>query len=225
MCTYPNRIFVFVVLAFAFTVAAPSAKANLLVDPGFENNPLLSYSLVLNNFAAYQGRWGVEMASITGAQGGVTPDEGVKMLRMTDDELVVTQAFQVTDVTSYATLIDNGNGVIDLSARMNVDSGVAAAMGAVVIQFFSSAVYSSEISHISNGLTLDTLPGTWETDSVSGAIPVGTRWVASQVSYNDDSIGSAPGYVDTTELTITPEPATLSVLALGGLALIRRRRK
>lgn len=75
----------------------------------------------------------------------------------------------------------------------------------------------------SGGITLDNLPGTWQTASVSGAIPVNTRWVISAVFYNNASLESNPGYVDAVELTIVPEPTTMCLLALGGLLLRRRK--
>ncbi len=229
MNTRTNPITAYAALMLA-TVFIPAAWANLLVDPSFEFNPLDTASNVINNFATYQGIWGVENATITGAENGVTPSAGTKMLRMLDDGLVTTQGFQVTDVTSYAGLIDSGAGTVNLSALFNVDKAVPAAKSAVYVQFFSAANYGSQIgSYIGGALNLDNSDTTWEAASVSGAIPVGTRWLLSQVAYNNASLMgidgvSHPGYVDAAELTVTPEPATLAPLGLGGLVLLRRRR-
>ncbi len=222
MKTRTNRILACAGLVLAIAAFTPSAWANLLVDSGFEANPLETASNVLNDFPTYQGNWGVEAAAIVGVEGSVTPAEAVKMLRMVDDGLVTTQGFQVTDVTSYAALIDSGAGTVNLSALLN--SHVSAAIGGVYVQFFSGPTYGSEIgSYISGGLTLDSLAGTWETASVSGAIPVNTRWLLSQVAYSNVSLHGDPGYVDAAKLTITPEPATFGLLALGGLFATRRR--
>ncbi len=212
-------------LGLALATFTSSARANLLVDPGFEANPLTTASNVLNNFPTYQGQWGVESATITGVDGGVTPAQGTQMLRMTDDGLVATQAFQVTDVTVYAGLIDSGGATANLSALFNADKNVPAAIASVYVQFFSASNYGSQIgTPLNAGLTLDNTPGTWELISVSGAIPVNTRWILSQVMYNNASLVNNPGYVDAARFTVTPEPATLAALGLGSLAFLRRRR-
>ena len=219
-----NLTLVCAALLVAITASAPVAQANLLVDPGYETNPVVSLGLVLGFFSTFQGQWGVEVATITGVDGGVTPAAGNRMLRMADDGLIATQAVQVTDVTSYAALIDSGGATVNLSALFNADSNVPAAVGSVVVSFFSAANNGSGIgSPSSAALTLDGTPSTWEALSTSGAIPIGTRWLSSQVAYNNASLLGNPGYVDAADLTIVPEPATLSLLVLGGLAVLRRR--
>ncbi len=227
---FRNRLAVCVVVLAAVCLLVAPARANLLVDPGFEVNPLTSYLNVLNDFPTYQGQWGVESATITGVDGGVSPSEGSQMLRMTDDGLVTTQAFQVTDVTAYAGLIDSGAGIVTLSALLNVDSNVPAAIGGVTVLFFSAANFGSQIgTPIISNINLDSQPGTWELAALSGGIPVNTRWLVTQVAYSNASLigndGAVhPGYVDAARLIITPEPASLLLLGLGGAALLLRRR-
>ena len=89
-------------LALALAVGTPAARANVLVNPGYEANTLDTAFNVLNNFSTYQGVWGVEVATIVTAENGVTPAQGVQMLRMLDDGNVTTQGFQTTNVTSYS---------------------------------------------------------------------------------------------------------------------------
>jgi hypothetical protein len=209
-------------LALVIAVAAPSAQANLINDPGFETNPLTTISNSLNDFATYQGQWGVENASITGTVGLVVPFQGVKMLSMLDDGLIATQATQTIDVTSYASLIDSGSAKFNLGALFNVDSVVSAAIGGVALQFFSASNFGSQIGSFASGsFTLDANPATWQPFSLNGAIPVSTRWLVAQVLYNDASLQSQPGYVDATDLSIIPEPTTMSLLAFGGLLMKR----
>jgi hypothetical protein len=208
---------------------AVSANANVLVDPGFEVNPLDTAYNVLNFFATYQGVWGVENATITGVDGGVTPIQGVKMLRM-DYTGSYTQGFQITDVTSYAAIIDSGGATANLSALFNVDKNIPAALGAVGVSFFTASNYGSLIGGSPTAsLTLDNSNNTWQSILVSSPIPVGTRWMLSQVAYNDASLlgidgNYGAGYVDAADLTIVPEPATLGLLALGTF-ILRRKNK
>jgi hypothetical protein len=216
-------------LTLAFAACTPAVGANLLVDPGFEANPLTTASNVLNFFATYQGIWGVENATITGVDGGVTPIQGVKMLRM-DNTGSYTQGFQVTDVTSYAALIDSGGATVNMSALFNVDKNLPAALGGVAVSFFTTSNYASNIPpYPISSLTLDNSANTWEPISVSSAIPVGTRWLLSQVFYQDATLlgvdgNYGGGYVDAAGLTITPEPATMGLLSLGILGVLRKRR-
>ncbi|MDO8303389.1 MAG: PEP-CTERM sorting domain-containing protein, partial [Sedimentisphaerales bacterium] len=103
--------------------------------------------------------------------------------------------------------------------------------GSVSVSFFTTSSYGSITGSIDNSLVLDTSASTWESISKSGAIPIGTRWLLSQVYFDDSTLKGVPpdttnypGYVDAAELTITPEPATIAMLAIGGLALARKRK-
>jgi len=217
-------------LAVASVVVAlaawtPMAHANLLVDPGFESNPLTTAANVLNNFTTFQGQWGVEAATITGVDGGVTPAQGVRMLRMVSDGLIATQAFQATNVTSFAGPIDAGGATVNVGALFNVGTPVPAAAASVGIRFFSAANWGSAIgTPIFSGLGLDNNSQTWEFIGLNSIpVPVGTRWLITEVLYINSSLGGQPGYVDAARLDLVPEPSSLALVALGGLALLRRR--
>jgi hypothetical protein len=208
-----------------------SASANLLIDSGFETNPLTTYTNVLGNFPGYVGQWGDEVSSIVTAENGITPFQGVRMLRMDDDGISWTQTFQSTDVSAFAATIDAGGVGINAIGQFNAHPNLSAALSNITVSFFSAANFGSQIgSPITSNLTLDTSPNTWEANLAVGFVPVGTRWLVTQVAYQNASLlGSDgvyyPGYVDATEVWVkVPEPATMSLLALGGLSLLRKKR-
>lgn len=225
MKRYPIPVVTVVCLSCFLSLSSRPAAANLLVDPGFEANPLTTAANVLTNFVGAQGIWGPEAATITGVDGGVTPAQGVRMLRMVDDGLIATQVFQATDVTSYAALIDAGGATVNLSALFNAGPNVPAATAAVAIRFFSAANWgSANGGPIVGGLSLDASPTTWQTASVTTPVPVLTRWLITELAFSNASLLGNPGYADAADLTIVPEPASLALLAAGSLLVLRRRR-
>ncbi len=214
--------FTTIVAGLALTGAA---NANILNNPGFEVATTTSVSNVLGNFTGFQGIWAPEMGSITTATLGVTPAAGARMLGMTDDGLTATQAFQALDVTAYAALINSGTATMNASALFNTNGGYTGAQGSIVVQFFTTSNYGSLIGNSGFGsLALDANPLTWETNSISSAIPVGTTWMLFQVAYGNASIGNNTGFVDNAFLEIVPSPGALALLGLGGLVGGRRRR-
>ena len=205
----------------ALFCAATTAQANLIIDPGFENNPLYGFFDVLTNLSN-TGRWGAEAATISLATGGVTPPEGTHMLSMTGSGGTY-QTAQVTDASSYA-----AGSIVNLSALFNTTKSVSSAGTGVIVTFLNGNDFNAnQIGVISHSLTLDGDDNTWQQNSVSGAIPVGTQWIVSQVTYNGASLGGNPGFVDAADLTIeaVPEPGTvLFGIACVGVAALRRRR-
>jgi len=218
-----NTKVISVALAAALLVATAAAGDQLLIDPSFENNPLIGYVEVLNNFEKYQGIWGVENAVIVGATGNVIPPGGKKMLQMWDDGLIVTQAFQVTDVTAYSSLIDSGEAVGLLGALFNVENAPKART-VVHISYYSGPGGEFEIGTFWSLLDLDADVTTWETNLAQTSVPVGTRWVVSDIAYDSELLQGNPGYFDAASLRIVPEPG--SFLALGaGLGLLAGRQR
>jgi hypothetical protein len=207
---FPNRH-----LALSLGVDEGLGSSNLLIDPSFEANPLMSHTAVLGAFETHQGIWGVESATISGPDGAVIPPHGDKMLRMTDAGGHSTQAFQVTDVTAHATLIDSGLARFDLGASFNAD--VPAASAGVGLHFFDEPFWGSPILSRSNGAVLDSDAATWEVVSVSGSIPPGARWIVSEVNYPNSTISPEPGYVDEASLLLDEGSPEVVPIKWGGV--------
>jgi hypothetical protein len=233
MTTRIQFISFFAGMLLAVAVSSPAFAVNILTDPGFESNPLDTAGNVLGNFPTYQNIWGVEMASITGTDGGVTPFQGSNMLKMTDDGLTTTQGFQVVDVSAYSGLITSG-ATVNFTAMFDGDQNLSAPVAAVYVAFFTGNTYGTLTSQIGSGLTLDGNASTWEPISVSGVIPVGTTWIMAQVAYSDASLNGQGakwgGYVDAADLSIraVPEPGTMALCLSGMVGLFaygwRKRR-
>jgi len=211
---------------------------NLIVDPGFESNPMIGYGLVLGP-PYTTGVWSAENGLITGPASGITPADGVKMLELSDDGLVATQSFQLVDVTAYSTDISAGIVTVDASAAYNVPQDVATGTAAVNVGFYNAAhgfISSAQTtSSVLPGGFVDSSPNTWQTLSVTGfPVPTATAYMLLQPLYaNAGMVNSAgahrPGYVDHTALTLTavPEPSTflLAVLAMAGAVVMWWRRR
>ena len=211
---------------------------NLIVDPGFESNPLINYALVLGP-PYTTGAWSAEVGAITGPASGITPADGVKMLELSDDGLIATQSFQLIDVTPYSTDINAGNASITASGNYNVPQDVAAGTSAVNVGFYNAAhgfISSTQTtSSVLPGAVLDNNPATWQTLNITSfPVPVNTAYLLMQPLFANASMVNAagahrPGYVDRTSLTLTavPEPSTLVLagLAMMGTVLMWKWRK
>lgn len=205
------------------TACAGSANGQL-VDPGFDINPLVNYVTVLNNFVAQQGVWGDENSTIVGVTGSVTPISAPSMLRMDNDGLTVTQAWQVTDMSPWAAQISAGTATFNLSGNFNVEN-LAAAQAYIRVNFYTAPNLGSYTGSATSGVqTLDVSPLTWQTLGTNGTIPIGTTWITTEVGYVNASIGNLPGFVDDARLTIAPTPGSAALLGIGGLLAARRRR-
>ncbi len=226
---------VLTIAAIGFQFCAQHARAqtsaNLLTDPGFELNPLSTFSAVLSGT---EDVWGVEDAAIVGTTGTVNP-LGTMMLAMMPGSAgsTATQAIQLAAVpTAFETGIDAGSATVDMSAFFNVAANAPNASGSAIIEFLNAAkvpigtFFSVSTNSLGpNGLDAD--PLTWENVLIDDApVPSLTRFFRAQVAYNNVSLAGNLGFVDNADLRITiPEPATLFLATLGLMGIGCRRRK
>jgi hypothetical protein len=206
-------------LLFAVVASAPAAGANLLVDPDFNGVPsLLSMAAVFPpSGTSVLANWGAENGAIVGVDDGVTPFSGGKMLaEYTTSSSSYTQTAQVTDVSSYP-----ASSAFVLSAYFNVNNNVPAAHAYVNVSFYDAS-YSPLASPPSVGLILDNNITTWEQISLSATEPLNTKYIVSQVLYDENTLPGIDGvvhagYVDGASLTVVPEPSSIFLLGMGAV--------
>ncbi len=232
-----NTLFITLITASilaVFGAALPAqAQTNLLVDGGFESNPLGAYIPTLNSGTL--GVWADEAANIT--TGGAPDSAGVipylgstKMLRITGTGSA-WQTVQLTDLSSIpggATAIDTGLETYDLNAFFTTGKGATGTLtGQVILSFYSGPALTGLIRTDNAALVLDGDPATWENIQKTGTVPIGTRYFLSQVVYRDNTgqMGTNAGFVDAASLTVIPEPSSLALLGLGASTLFLRRRR
>ena len=235
--TLPQISTLLLALLGAVSSAQAVTSANLLGDPGFDSHPLLGFNTVLGDFTGQQNNWGSENGTIVaGTSYDYVTAIGTSMLSMTATGGSATQTVQVINLSAYAAEINAGNATFDLQALFTEGTsnpaikGFSGADAGVVASFFTSNSFSNPNTpaSLSTSFILDEDPSTWQTVSVNGSIPINTTWMSVQVLYNNTSLGSHAGYVDSASLTVTtvPEPSGCVLLGLGaGVLLLRNRRR
>ncbi len=197
---------------------------NLLTDPSFESNPLISFWDILNP-PYTTNAWGGENSAISVAASGITPTDGTKMLRMTRTGGNATQAWQLINVSAYSADINASNVTADFTSLFNVPASVAAGNSAVILQFYD-ALHAEIGTFYPASIFLDSITATWETASLTNIlVPANTEFLLAQVLYTNVSIGTDPGYVDSTHLalTVVPEPSSILLFTVGFLSLTTRQ--
>ena len=185
----------------------------------------------------------------------ITPYEGTQMLmfeRASGQSPAGgngCDVWQLVDISAYSALIATGQAQADLSAwfnRVDVDAETDTAFQVRIVAFQEGdpSTFFSQINYMVNGLwnpwtgsvnqfASDDDDSTWEELTTSYLLPTDTTYLAVRISprenvFNDTTFPEFDGhFADAAVLEIieVPEPATMSLLTLGGLAVLRRRRK
>ena len=191
---------------------------NLLVYGGFETDNVVPLPTIVNPLTP--GFWGVEQAvRDTGPTNGVIPYKGSWMLKMDDDNLTWTQAFQFVDISGRGTLNE-----LEVEAWHNSDAS-AAVIGLRVHYFETANDWGSPLGTDVRSMVLDNDTSTWQGLYYRSPIPGAANWVGFEVSFNNASIGTDSGFVDNASLLLIPEPVSMIALGMGLAALVMRRRR
>jgi hypothetical protein len=233
------------VAAWVLLMVSSTSADNMLVNGGFET--VVSTTLP-SHFPTDVGYWTGDGSAIVTAADDISPCEGTHMLHFIwassqhqASYFFASEVLQVVDLGSFDSLISQGRASAVVSACFNRVAGDAETdtMFGIRLYAFSGAANTFFDQYEgSNWLCTDTCTivtdsdaSTWETATLVMPLPLDTDFAsitvfASENVYNDLSGLEFDGhYGDDVRLEVTPEPATLSLLALGGAAVMARRRK
>jgi hypothetical protein len=240
----PIRFRLLVLLGLSLLTLCSVSRANILVNASFET--VVSTSTGSGDWPADVGYWRGDTSEIVGAQDGILPFEGSHMLRFVNaggpaaTHYHASEVMQLVDVSSFSAEIEQGLLLASASAWFNRVLGNAetdtafgvrlrACSGSPTTFLGASRV---ELTRVDNFITTDGETESWEMASVELLLPAGTDYVAVDI-YADENIRNDTSgvefdghYGDSAILTleVVPEPATISLLALGGLAMLKKRR-
>ena len=197
------------VAALMVAICVSNSYADLLSNDDFEDDLASTVVNVLE--APFDlDAWGADSSFVVGAENGIAPNMGSGMLRMFDDGLEFTQVVQRVDVTQFADLIDADGACVDFSCNFNAPDGQMTPIAGISLFFIpelgagtTENLFDLAIDFSINTQSLDSNLGTWEQVSIEGTkIPVGTRSILVQVSFNNSTLNGTPGYADTSSMCI-----------------------
>lgn len=213
MATTVNRIVqtgLAVCVAATLSFAATNAQGNLLTDPSFEGALTFDGPPFVGSWEGFNGG-----AGSSASNGTTNPLSGLQTLELAITATANTFAGAFQDVAGL-TPGDN----VEWSGWTFETVGSISGGSEIRIEFRDS-VNNVEITRTPN-LAPTFTQGQYEFWSVPAVVPAGAD--TARLVYAIQSFGGADNqlvYVD--DVSFTPEPASLALLGLGGLALLRRR--
>ncbi len=208
-----RRLLYAALAAFACSMAPGRAHANLFVNPGFESG--------LSGWIAF-GNAFAEAANPP----QFVPYEGNGLVSMFGN---FSGGFNVTGI--FQEFPAAPGEVFSMSSRSRhfsgdpmVGGGAAGGANWVVQKLAFKDAADVEIGSVESTI----LDGTFATDvwhdnaAIAGAGPAGTVQVEAFILYLQPQFDGGAAHVD--NLVLIPEPASLGLMVLGALALLKRRR-
>jgi len=215
---------------------------NLLANPSFET--ALSTSGGSGDWPSDVGYWSGDNSQIVDVSDGIAPLDGTNMLQLLNAGGPIATSYhgsevtQLVDVSTFHSDIAQGKLLVIASAYFNRVSGDAETDTAFGVRiracsgspttFRASRV---EITRVDNFISSDGDLATWERASVELLLPEGTDYIGIDIYADENVRNDTSGiefdghYADAVLVKAVPEPTTLALLALGGMALVRRRKR
>lgn len=228
-------------LAFALLLSLPAFAFGGLIDGSFEGletgdlediNEIFNGEKLLNV-------WGIEDGDVVGAEPGVSPRTGAKMMRLNRPVATASTEIQIQqriEVDLPASWIDTGLITLDFTSFFDVPNGTPDAIGSAKIAYVGESTAGNLVLNALKLTELTTGVGgidpndDWEELGIAGdQVPEGTRSVLVELSFLSDSLsGDDVGYVDDVSLRFSaaaiPEPTSLMLFSLG-FCLVAFKRK
>lgn len=193
--------------------------------------------------------WQGDLSSITIAQDGIIPYEGVQMLNFmgsrdygADPISFGCEIWQILDISSISSQILSGNAVLHGEAYFNRVAGdqetdtmfnvQLAAYSGLISDFGDKWNNRDYLAVIEDDILSDSNVLTWEKAEVNLLLPDTTDYVVLRIGateniVNDPIYPEFDGhYVDAASVTLIPAPTAVSLLlAAAGFGLNQRRRR
>jgi hypothetical protein len=197
-----------VLIVLAVLAVTGIANANMLVNGGFEDGDLGNPQYVsLPGWE--QWHWGGEFSGYHHNDVAI----GTKAMKMWWDDCILVQTFDATVGTTY----NFGAQVMNYSAMPGTWNAVVKA------QFVDASWASLEEVVVGKFVTSAQPMDTWV--QIGGSREAPANAVRGRIMLQlADWFPGVGGQIQFDEAFVTPEPATISMLGLGVLALLRRRK-
>ncbi|HEX5222889.1 MAG TPA: PEP-CTERM sorting domain-containing protein [Verrucomicrobiae bacterium] len=198
-------------LLFSLTTAT---YANLLVDGGFENP-------ITQDGPPFVGLWeGFNGGGAAAFNTATMPRTGAQSLGLSINNTINTFAGAFQDVVGLTPgmsfSLDGWHATTSSPLNLGVEIRIE----------WRNSVSNTEVGRTPNATPVPT--ASYTAFNLSGLVPAGAdtaRVVYAIQSFSTNPLGNGNVFVDDMSFTVVPEPSSMALLGLGGLALVASRRK
>ncbi len=196
------------------TVTTSSFAANLVVNSGFEDPITFDGPPFVGSWEGFNGGGASAGNSI------LFPRNGLQSLGLSIFQTPNTFAGAFQDIPGLAP------GTEYTFAGWHATTSNPLDLGVEIRIEWRNSVSNAEVTRTPN---LTPIPNAaYSPFSLTASVPVGAdtaRIVYAVQSFSTSPLGAGTVYLDDVSLTLVPEPSSMALLALGGAALLLRRRQ
>jgi len=197
-----------------FSLATSTFAANLLSDPSFESPITFDGPPFVGSWEGFSGGPGSSSGN-----SAVFPRTGAQSLGLSINNTINTFAGAFQDVPG---LVAGSSFSLD---GWHATTSSPLSLGVEIRIEWRNSVSNTEITRTPNATPIPT--AAYTSFNLSGLVPAGAdtaRVVYAIQSFSTAPLGNGNVFVDDMSFTIVPEPSSLALLGLGGLAFVAARR-